>query len=231
MIIAKRTSPEVILCEDGIAWLAANKWGVDQEVVFNPPGSGTRRMIDLVIARGETLGIVEAKVTLSAHVIAQAQSLRPWCSVAYVLVNAPADGGARQAFQLLVKIAKQYGVGILTRTADGKIAHELKATANRQADLGPLGDALAEHRHTVPAGSSGAAGMRWSRKQDRWQAVREHVREHPGDTAKLIKRTLKLSKADFLDLLRLGPAGRIIGVECRQEHGMQRFYATTEATT
>lgn len=165
-----------------VAWLAGQDFDVYQEVQI---ARYTRRA-DIVATRGPLVVVVECKMSLGLALIEQAAFWTQMSHMTYVAVplNYVPFRSDRGRFGFACKVARRFGLGVLTCHAEDPFAEMLvreseRPEFRRRVDANYLRERLAaEHKTFAEAGN--ANGKFWTPFQATSKAVADYARAHPG---------------------------------------------------
>lgn len=172
---------EAQLAESVVAWLEEQHWDVYQEVLYPPFGI----VADIVAVRGPLVWVIECKLQFGFAVLEQAER---WMVHKRSIAVPRASRGAHRPRRNV--LSEFYGVGMLEidggrvlEMVNAPIHREYHDTAKRvKSALRP------EHKSFAKAGTN--RGGHWSPYKETIKAVRKHIEENPGCTAKDIYAAL-----------------------------------------
>ena len=181
---------------------------------------------DIVYVCGQTVWVIEVKLSLSMSLLSQATN---WVGKAhYVSIATPRRQSDKN--HAAMQFLKWKGIGYLYVDAKrNRVQEVVKASLNRTARVEYLKNCLCEQQKTfAPAGN--ASGQYWTPYRETCRNVLSKVTRRPGVTLKELLDGLKHHYASFSSarssIRHWADSGKIPGVEIRRDGRLLRFYPT-----
>jgi len=200
-----------------VAYFESNSWEVYQEV------SHHGGVADIVVTRGPVVGVVEAKNTLSLHLIGQARRWVKFANLVWVAVP-EARERSHQSLDAAKWVCETLGLGLITLNRYG-VREQVRPPFLRKVIPGLKEALLPQHKQAV-AGSP--AGTVWTPYKHTCQELLQHVRGNPGVTLKAalkaIKHHYRKDTTARTCMARNIDEGIVPGVSLRRENGELKLY-------
>ena len=216
---------ETELAEKVVIWLQDYQWEVYQEVqIFS-----ASEVADIVAVQNKIVWVIECKTSFSLAVIAQANKWKDYSHYSSIAVP-----------QVRASTGSQFGNTVLRRFGVGKLELGLyergireitKPQLNRKAMADRFLCVLSE-KHKTFAKAGNNEGLRFTPFQDTCSQIAREVAQNPGLTIKELLTRIRHHYASpesaRSSLLHWANAGKIRGIEVRQEGKYIKFYPKEE---
>jgi hypothetical protein len=173
------TISEVDIAASAAEHLRSEGWDIFHEVSLEFQLRGRHPVgdhrADIVATRGDQIGVLEAKATLSFDLLSQAARWRDYAHVVWIVVpHAKMSDGRHEAFQIASRF---YGFGVF-ECENGTITVKREPEVRDSIDPALLVSLRPEHKTSALAGSN--SGGQWTSFKETGAKLASYVAEHPG---------------------------------------------------